>query len=128
MDYQSRMLEYLGMLHELEIGGEEHLKVILKDPSAYLKRAEETQRAISSDNFLLGEDKERMLKKISGYLERVNQSEKKDDSDLNYILSFLAGALLVHMLRGDKSQFTADAIDAFKDELGKILTSERGEV
>jgi len=125
MDYLSRLLEYSSLLKELEIGGEEHLKVILKDPSAYLRRAEDAQTMISSDRFLAGEDKERMLEKISVYLERVKPNAgnpgNKGENESLYTLALLA-MFVINMLKSDGNEkFTAESVPAFKDELEKIL-------
>lgn len=63
MDYQSRKIAYQNLLNEIEIGGEEHLKVILEDSDVYLKKANELRERVSSDSFLTGGDKEQILKK-----------------------------------------------------------------
>jgi hypothetical protein len=125
MDYLSRMLEYSELLRELEIGGEENLKVILKDSATYLKRVEETQTIISSDRFLSGEDKERMLEKISVYLKRVKPNAgnpgNKGENESLYMLALLA-MFVINMLKSDGNEkFTAESVLAFKDELEKIL-------
>ena len=119
MDYLSRQIEYLKLVRELEIGGDEHLKVILKEPSSYLKKLEEVQKKISADEFLWGDDKERMLQKINIYIEKV---KPKRDDDMSYLLAFLAGALVVYMLKdGGESAISPEMVLSFKDELGKIL-------
>jgi len=123
MDYLSRMIEYSDLLHELEISGDNHLRVILKNPSSYLNSAEEAQARISSDKFLSSEDRERMLKEINGYVDKVEENiektgNKKDDG--LGTLALLAIAVL-YMLKSDEGGFTSDALVAFKDELEKIL-------
>lgn len=119
MDYLEREIEYSNLLHELEIGGEEHLKAILKDPSIYLKNAEELQARISSDKFLSAEDKEKMLRKVSLYLEKVKPNQKGEGINLNYILALLAGFLLDRMMKD--SGAGSDEFIALRDELGKYL-------
>ncbi|MEM5773297.1 MAG: hypothetical protein QXL86_03720 [Candidatus Aenigmatarchaeota archaeon] len=88
-DYLSRLIEYQELIKEIEIAGEEHLKLIKQDTSSYLKKAEELRARIASDVFLTAEDKEKMLKRISSYVEQLEP--KKDELDIN---SFLLGALL----------------------------------
>ncbi|MEM5773118.1 MAG: hypothetical protein QXL86_02730, partial [Candidatus Aenigmatarchaeota archaeon] len=87
-DYLSRLIEYQGLMKEIEIAGEEHLKIIKQNYSSYLKKAEELKTKIASDVFLTAEDKECMLKKISSYIKRLES--KEDELDIN---SFLLGAL-----------------------------------
>ncbi|MEM5836235.1 MAG: hypothetical protein QXR09_00730 [Candidatus Aenigmatarchaeota archaeon] len=89
-EYLSRLIEYQELMKEIEIAGEEHLKIIKQNPSSYLKKIEELRTRIASDVFLAAEDKEKMLKKISSYMEQLEQ--KKDELDMN---SFLLGALLI---------------------------------
>jgi len=126
MDYLSRMLEYSDLLRELEIGGEEHLKVILKDSATYLKRVEEAQTTISSDKFLSAEDKETMLRKINSYAENVKQKsdDKKNGDDL-YSLALLAMAVIYMLKQSEDKEFTADSFYAFKDELEKIFSNKK---
>lgn len=88
-DYLSRLIEYQQLMKEIEIAGEEHLKIIKQNSSSYLKKAEELKARIASDVFLTPEDKEKMLKKISSYVEQVEP--KKEEVDVG---SFLLGALL----------------------------------
>lgn len=126
MDYLSRKIEYSNLVHELEIGGENHLEVILKDSASYLKRAEEVQTAISSDKFLSGEDKERMLKELNGYIKKV-KPEKNDDDGLLALLT--AGLMFLHALKGEgegsifggEQENVSSAVLAFRDELKKYL-------
>lgn len=82
------MLEYSTLLKEIEIAGYEHLNLIKRNPESYLKKAEELKEKVVSDNFLTNEDKEKMLKKISTYVDQV-KGEK--DLDIN---SFLLGIFL----------------------------------
>jgi len=86
-DYLSRLISYHELIKEIEISGEEHLKFIKRNPSAYLKKAEELKEKIASDIYLTPEDKERMLKKISSYVEQVEQEKEK--VDLNLLLGIL---------------------------------------
>jgi hypothetical protein len=115
MDYLSRIIEYSNLLHELEIGGEEHLEVILKDPSTYLKKAEEVQMKISSDQYLTAKDKEEMLREISSYIEKVRSKKKDDDLDLS---SFGLGVLLGYVLKDGA------ALPAIMEELGRLFGGE----
>lgn len=92
-DYISRLIEYHGLMKEIEIAGEEHLKLIKQNSGSYLKKAEELKTKIASDIFLTAEDKEKMLKKISSYVEQVKH---KGDMELN---SFLLGILLALSLK-----------------------------
>ncbi|MEM5852802.1 MAG: hypothetical protein QW228_00280 [Candidatus Aenigmatarchaeota archaeon] len=105
--YLSRILEYSKLIKEIEIAGEEHLKIISKNREHYLKGVEDLKTRIASDNFLTKEDKERMLKKISEYVEIF---EKKEDGlDFN---SFLLGILITYLA---KEGIISEIIESFKD-------------
>ncbi|MEM5829141.1 MAG: hypothetical protein QW040_01210 [Candidatus Aenigmatarchaeota archaeon] len=93
-DYLSRLIEYEELIKEIEIAGEEHLKIIKQNLSSYLKKAEELRTRIASDVFLNAEDKEKLLRKISFYLQQVKPRE--DELHLN---SFLLGILLALLIK-----------------------------
>lgn len=92
-DYLSRILNYSNLLKEIEIAGEEHLKVISEDPYSYLKKAEELKKKISSDEYLLPEDKEKMLKEIDGYTQKLKSREKDE------LQPILLGFLLFYLIQ-----------------------------
>jgi hypothetical protein len=121
MDYLSRRLEYESLLHEADISGEEHLKIILENPSQYLKKVNEVRERVSSDSFLPAEDKEMMLKKINGNLEKFGKIKGGDF--WNYALAFLGGAGFGYMLphpNEDKNEFGEDFLKGFKNELERM--------
>jgi hypothetical protein len=109
-DYLLRIIRYLNLLKEIEIAGEEHLKTILKDPSPYLMKVEKIRKEISSDPFLMPQDKERMLKKINDYIQQV--SPKENNLDLKSLSKF--GAIFFYLIK-------TGAFPAFVEELVKAV-------
>jgi len=121
MDYLSRRMEYENLLKDVEISGEEHLKVILENPAVYLRKASELREKVSSDSFLPAEDKERLLKKINVNLEKFGKN--KGSNFWNYALAFLGGVGVGYVLphpSENKTEFTEDFMKGFYSELGKI--------
>jgi hypothetical protein len=110
MSYILRLVHYSNLLKEIEIAGDEHLKTILEKPSEYLAKAEKLRENISSDPFLLPEDKEKMLKKVNSYIQQVKP--KKDEIDLQ---SFLLGTFLAYLATNE------DFLSFFVEELLKLL-------
>lgn len=133
MDCLTRCIEYRNMLNEVKISGEEHLKVILQDPSAYLKKAMEARVKISSDPFLPSEYKENLLKEANGYIEKVEQGSQLKGGKLNVdilsLLSHLAAVGIGYHLGyskksgeiAEREQFTSDLFTALKKELEKYM-------
>jgi hypothetical protein len=113
-DYLSRLIHYTNCLKEIEIAGEEHLKTILEDPSQYLMKAEKLKKEISSDPFLMTEDKERMLKKVNGYMQQVSSlsSKSRNEDDLQSLLKF--GAAFLYLIK-------TGALSAFVEELIRLI-------
>ncbi|MEM5879117.1 MAG: hypothetical protein QXU74_01325 [Candidatus Aenigmatarchaeota archaeon] len=109
-DYLSRLIEYQELMREIEIAGEEHLKIIKQNSSSYLKKVEELRARIASDVFLTAEDKEKMLKRISSYVEQFEP--KRDELDIN---SLLLGALLTLLA---KEGILQDVIE----RIGEVLS------
>jgi Txe/YoeB family toxin of Txe-Axe toxin-antitoxin module len=110
-DYLLRLIRYSNLLKEIEIAGEEHLKTILENPSEYLMKAEELKKEISSDPFLMSEDKEKMLKKVDGYIQQVS-SNSKNEIDFQSLLKF--GAVFLYLIK-------TGAFPAFVEELIKLI-------
>ena len=112
--YILRLFRYSSLLKEIEIAGEEHLKMILKNPSEYLTKAEKLKEEISSDPFLMTEDRERMLKKVDGYVQQVSSSNPRpnDEDDLQSLLEF--GAVFLYLIK-------TGALPAFVEELVKLI-------
>jgi hypothetical protein len=112
-DYLLRLICYTKLLKEIEIAGEEHLKTILENPSEYLMKAERLKKEISSDSFLMAEDKERMLKKVNGYIQQVSSlSSKSKGDDLQSLLKF--GAVFFYLIK-------TGALPTFVEELVKLV-------
>jgi|GEM_PF-3408139 LPS O-antigen subunit length determinant protein (WzzB/FepE family) len=112
-DYLLRLINYRNLLKEIEIAGEEHLKTILEDPSEYLMKAEKLKKEISSDPFLMAEDKERMLKKVNGYIQQVSSlSPKPKNEELKSLLNF--GAAFLYLIK-------SGALPAFVEELINLI-------
>jgi Txe/YoeB family toxin of Txe-Axe toxin-antitoxin module len=110
-DYLLRLIRYTKLLKEIEIAGEEHLKTILENPFEYLMKAERLKKEISSDPFLMAEDKERMLKKVNGYIQQVSSLSSKGD-DLRSLLKF--GAVFFYLIK-------TGALPTFIEELVKLV-------
>jgi hypothetical protein len=124
MDYLSRKIEYENLLSEIEIGGKEHAKAILEHPDEYLKKANSLKERVLSDSFLSGEDKERILKRINEYMEKINSS--KSNNFWNYILAFLAGFGIGYILphstsNNSQNEFIEDVLKGFNSEIEKII-------
>jgi hypothetical protein len=113
-DYLLRLIYYKNRLKEIEIAGEEHLKTILEDPHEYLMKAEKLKKEISSDSFLMAEDKERMLKKVNGYIQQVSSlsPKSKNEDDLKSLLNF--GAAFLYLIK-------TGALPAFIEELVNLI-------
>jgi len=112
-DYLLRLIYYKNRLKEIEIAGEEHLKTILEDSHEYLMKAEKLKKEISSDSFLMAEDKERMLKKVNGYIQQVNSlSPKSKNEELKSLLNF--GAAFLYLIK-------TGAFPAFIEELVNLI-------
>lgn len=124
MDYQSRKIAYQNLLNEIEIGGEEHLKVILEDSDVYLKKANELRERVSSDSFLTGGDKEQILKKVGEYVEKVTKN--RNNNFWNYALAFLSGVAVGYIIPHDvdnQKEFVQDALRGFYSEIERIKKS-----
>jgi hypothetical protein len=120
--------------NEIKISGNEHLKVILQDPSTYLKKATEIKNRISSDPHLPSDYKENFLKEVNSYIEKVEQATNAEtkNKQSNIIISLLthlaAAGLGYHLGYAKKSeevieeqQFISDALVALTEELKKYL-------
>lgn len=119
MDYLSRRIEYQNLLREIDIDGEEHLKVILEQPDSYITKANSLKERISSDSFLTKEDRESFLKRINEYSGKVGSN--KTNNFWNYLLAFLAGMGIGHVLPSNnpnqQTEFIENALKGFYSEL-----------
>jgi hypothetical protein len=119
----------------IKISGDEHLKVISQDSSAYLVKAQEIRNRISSDPSLPSDYREMYLKEVNSYIERVEQvanlknKDKQNNGDILSLLTHLAAAGIGYHLGytkksdevDEKQQFMSDVLIALKEELKKYL-------
>lgn len=121
-------------MNEIKISGDEHLKVILQDASAYLKKAAEIRNKISSDPHIPSDYRESFLREANGYMEKVERAinpEVKDKTNVDVVslLTHLTvagiGYYLGYTKKSDeiveKQQFMSDFLIALKEELKKYL-------